>query len=83
MIPLAFTPLFDPLPALFPNLDEYWLFLVIPLVIAISLVYKATRLKELSTLPKHAAIMSVQILVLMTFAAILLAALYWSAVRVL
>lgn len=80
---LAFTPFFDPLPALFPAMDEYWLFLVIPLVVAICLVYKATRLKELRGLPKEAAIMSAQILVLMVFAAAALGGLYWAAVRVL
>ena len=80
---LAFTPFFDPLPALFPGLDEYWLFLVIPLVVAISLVYKATRMKELRGLPKEAAIMSTQILVMMVVAAAVLGGLYWAAVRVL
>jgi hypothetical protein len=86
MIPstmLAFTPFFDPLPALFPGMDEYWLLLVIPLVVAISLVYKGTRMKELRGLPKDAAIMSVQILVMMVFAAVALGGLYWAAVRVL
>jgi hypothetical protein len=80
---LAFTPFFDPLPALYPGMDEYWLLLVIPLVLAISMVYKATRLKDLRRLPKDAAVMSVQILVMMVFAAAALGGLYWAAIRVL
>jgi hypothetical protein len=80
---LAFTPFFDPLPALYPGMDEYWLFLVIPLVIAISVVYKGTRMKDLRGLPRDATVMSVQILVTMVFAAAALGSLYWVAIRVL
>ena len=80
---LAFTPLFDPLPALYPGMDEYWLLLVIPLVIAISLVYRGTRMKDLRRLPRDATIMTVQILVTMVFAAAALGGLYWAAIRVL
>jgi hypothetical protein len=83
MIALAFIPFYDPLPALFPNLDEYWLWLVVPLVVAISLVYKGTRIEHLRRLPWEATIMSVQILMLMVVAAILLASGYWAAIRVL
>ncbi|HUO08840.1 MAG TPA: hypothetical protein VM008_11105 [Phycisphaerae bacterium] len=80
---LAYTIFFDAITSLFPNMDEYWLLLVIPLVVAITLVYKGTRMKELRTLPRDATIMSVQILVLMVFAAAALGGLYWIAVRVL
>ena len=80
---LAFTVFFDPLTALFPGMDEYWLLLVIPLVVAISVVYKGTRMKELKMLPRDATIMSVQILFLMVFAAAALGGLYWVAARVL
>jgi hypothetical protein len=83
MMPLAFTPLFDPLPAIFPGMDDYWLLLVIPLVIAISVVYKGTRIKNLRTLPREATVMTTQILVLMVVAATALWGLYWVAVRVL
>jgi len=83
MMVLAFTPLFDPLPALYPGMDDYWLWLVVPLVVAISVVYKGTRVKELRALPKAAMVMTVQILVLMVFAAVALGGLYWAAVRVL
>lgn len=80
---LAFTPLIDPLPALYPGMDDYWLWLVLPLVLAISIVYKGTRIKSLQALPKEATIMTVQILFLMAIASVALAAIYWAAVRVL
>ncbi len=80
---LAFTPLYDPLPALFPAMDDYWLWLVVPLVVAISLVYKGTRVAKLQTLAREAAVMSLQILLLMGVAAMALSAAYWVAVRAL
>jgi len=81
MITLAFTPLYDPLPALFPGLSDQWLFLVIPLVIAISIVYKCTRVSSLKALPRDAAIMSAQIMVVMGFAAVVLYFGYWTYVK--
>jgi len=74
---LAFTPLYDPLFALYPGMSDYWLWLVIPLVVAISVVYKGTRVQSLKTLPKEAAIMSAQIVLVMAFAAVVLAGGYW------
>ncbi|HVX84554.1 MAG TPA: hypothetical protein VH253_07035 [Phycisphaerae bacterium] len=69
---LAFTPLIDPLTALFPHMDSFWLWLVVPLVIAISIIYKGTRMENLRKLPSHVFIMSFQILIVMIAAAILL-----------
>jgi hypothetical protein len=80
---LAFTPFFDPLPALYPTWDEYWLWLVVPLVLAISIIYKGTRIERLRRLPWEACVMSVQILVLMVVASVILSATYWAAIRVL
>jgi hypothetical protein len=76
---LAFTPLVDPLPALYPNLDDYWLWFVIPLVIAISVVYKGTRVYRVRRLPAEAAMMAAQILILMVVASVALYALtyFW------
>ena len=79
---LAFTPLYDPLTALFPGLSDFWLMLVLPLVVAISVVYKCTRIERLADLPKEAAVMSVQIIVVMLFAALILAMGYWGYVRI-
>ena len=80
-VPIAFTPLWDPLFALYPGMSEQWLWLAIPLVIVISLVYKCTRVTELRSLPKEAAIMSAQVVVVMAFAAVVLGAGYWAYVR--
>jgi hypothetical protein len=76
---LAFTPLIDPLPALYPGLDDYWLWFVIPLVIAISIVYKGTRVATIRRLPAEAGLMAAQILILMVVASIALYALtfFW------
>jgi predicted exporter len=74
---LAFTPLYDPLFALYPRMSDHWLWFVIPLVLAISIVYKGTRVQTLKTLPKDAAIMSAQIVAIMAFAAVALASGYW------
>ena len=74
---LAFTPLYDPLFALYPRMSDHWLWFVIPLVLAISIVYKSTRVQSLRALPKDAAIMSAQIVVIMAFAAVVLASGYW------
>ena len=75
---LAFTPFYDPLPALYPGMSEQWLWLVIPLVVAISVVYKCTRIKELKTLPRDAAIMSGELIAVMIVAGLVLAAGYWA-----
>lgn len=78
---LAFTPLFDPLPALYPGMSEQWLWLVIPLVVAICVVYKCTRVKELKTLAKEAAVMSAELIAVMIFAGFVLAAGYWTYLK--
>ena len=79
---LAFMPLLDPLTALYPNLSDAWLALVIPLIVIICIVYKTTREKELCKLPRAALVMSVQILILMALAAAALQGIYWLTIRV-
>lgn len=64
-------------------MDDYWLWLVVPLVLAISVVYKGTRVDRLNKLPREAAVMSAQILLLMIVGAVVLGSAYWAAVRVL
>ena len=78
---LAFTPLYHSLTALFPHMSDHWLWLVLPLVVAISVVYKATRVTTLKNLPKESGIMSVQILLVMGFAAVVLGCGYWAYVK--
>jgi hypothetical protein len=74
---LAFVPLFDPLFALFPGMGNYWLWLVIPLVVVISVVYKGTRVESLKALPKDAVVMSAQLMLVMACAGVVLACGYW------
>ena len=78
---LAFTPLLDPITALAPDLDRYWLVLVIPLVVAISVVYKGTRVSELAHLPRAAGKMILQVLIVMTAAALAIQALAFVMTR--
>ena len=79
---LAFIPLYDPLPALFPGMSDHWLWCVLPLLLAISIIYKGTRLEDLRKLPAQAAVMTFQILVVMAVAAVLLDSVYWFMTRV-
>lgn len=80
---LAFTPLLDPLPALYPAMSEYWLWLLVPLIVAISTVYKATRIASLKSLPLGVIIMSFQILLFMAAAAAAVAGIHWTLIRFL
>ena len=73
---LAFTPLIDPLTAIYPGMDRYWLLLLIPLVIVICLVYKGTRVRDIKDLPKAAAIMVGQVFIVMTVAALVIYGVY-------
>mgnify|MGYP006291850431 CR=1 FL=1 len=61
---LAWTPFLQPLP-----LDDHWLWLVIPIVVIISIVYKTIKVEDLNTLPKQAAMLATQIFVFMALAA--------------
>ena len=60
----AYRPFLEPL-----RLDSYWLLLLLPLVIAISVAYKAIKLDDLANLPREAVFLSVQIIAFMIMAA--------------
>lgn len=49
--------------------DAYWLLLMVPLVIGISVTYKAINLEDLSMLPRESMLMASQIIVFMVVAA--------------
>ena len=78
---LAFTPLYDPITSIYTGIDDYWLWLVIPLVIAIAIVYKGTRIEKLKQLPLAVGILSFEIILGMAFAALALGVFYHVAVR--
>lgn len=61
---LALNLFYQPLP-----LDSYWLPLLLPLVLAISVVYKAIKLEDLQRLPRQAVLLSAQIITFMILAA--------------
>ncbi len=61
---LAFRLFLQPLP-----LDDYWLLLLVPLSIAVAVVYKTIKLDDLSKLPRQATYLAAQILVFMVLAA--------------
>ena len=60
MTMLAYRPFLDPLP-----LDAYWYLLLIPIAIAISLAYKAVRVRDMKDYPRQVLVLSIQIVVSM------------------
>ena len=63
----AWRPLLDPLPV-----DDYWLVLMLPMAIAIAVVYKAVKIDDLSALPRQAVWLAVQFVIVMVGAAVVL-----------
>lgn len=61
---LGFRPFLDPLP-----IDRYWMLLLLPLVIGISVVYKTIKVDNLERLPREAAVLAAQIVAFMIMAA--------------
>lgn len=62
-ISAAWRPLLDPLPV-----DTYWLWLMLPMVAAIAVVYKALKVSELSEIPSQALVLAAQLVFLMVVA---------------
>jgi len=63
---LAYVPFLDPLPW---DHELFWLSLLLPLVVVISVVYKTIKLPDLKQLPRQAGMLTVQIVVFMVLAA--------------
>jgi len=61
---LGYRPLLDPI-----AVDDYWLVLLLPLVFAISLVYKTIKLDDLTHLPRQAIYLASQIVAFMVLTA--------------
>jgi len=62
---LAWRPFLEPLPV-----DDVWMVLLLPLVIAVAVVYKAIKVPDLKDLPRQATLLTAQILIFMVLAAI-------------
>jgi hypothetical protein len=69
---LAWTPFLQPLPAW-----DYWVVLLLPLTVGVSIVYKSMKCREMSQVPRQATQISILILLGMAAAAVVL----WAIVR--
>ena len=61
---MAWRPLLDPV-----HIEAYWMVLMLPLVVAVSVVYKTIKLPDLTHLPIQVTRLSLQILVFFILAA--------------
>lgn len=73
---LAYTPLVTPLPVW-----DYWAWLIIPLCVAVSVVYKTIKCRYVWQIPREALFITVWILLSMAGVAIGLQVVYWLMVR--
>jgi hypothetical protein len=78
---LAYRPFIDSLEMAVHNLGEYWMLFLFPLVLAISIVYRGTKVAHLHDLPREAGKMFVQIIVVMLLAALAISAVYWGLMK--
>ncbi len=60
----AFRPFLDPVP-----IDPYWMVMLLPMVIAIAVVYKTIKTDRLEKIPREAAVLAAQIVAFMVMAA--------------
>jgi len=67
---LAYTPFVTPLP-----IWDYWMVLLLPLSIAVAIVYKSIKCQSMNQVPREAAIITVWIIVGFTLAGAALAGL--------
>ena len=64
LITMAWRPLLDPV-----HIEAYWMVLMLPLVVAVSVVYKTIKLHDLTHLPIQVTRLSLHILVFFILAA--------------
>ncbi len=67
LVSLAYRPFLDPIPV-----DRFWMFFALPLVVVIALVYKSIRMNSLEHLTRETLKLSLQILIFMVAAAVVL-----------
>lgn len=70
MIPPAWTPFLDPIPVW---ADSVWPWLLLPLAVAVSIVYKSIKCRSARQVPREATVITVWIILGMIAAAIVLA----------
>lgn len=70
MTPLAWTPFLDPIPVWG---NAVWPWLLLPLVAAVSIVYKSIKCRSMRDVPREATVIAVWIVLGMIAAAIVLA----------
>ena len=68
---LAYRPLMDPLPYVW----DYWPWLLLPLCVAVAVVYKSIKCRSMKQVPREAAVITVWILAGLGAAALVLWAL--------
>ena len=61
---LAYRPFLDPIGG-----DRYWMLMLIPMVIAIAVVYKTIKTDRLEKIPRESAVLAAQIVAFMAMAA--------------
>lgn len=64
---VAWVPLIEPMP-----IESFWPALLVPLAVAIAVVYKTIKIEDLRQLPRQAMVLTSQIVVLMALAAIVI-----------
>jgi TRAP-type mannitol/chloroaromatic compound transport system permease small subunit len=64
---IAYQPFLYPLP-----IWDYWAFLLIPLALGVSIVYKSIRCGQMSQVPRQAIEISFYIIISMVLAAVIL-----------
>ena len=69
---LAYTPFIDPLPAW-----NFWMALIVPLTVGVSIAYKSIKCRSMSQVPREATQISILILIGMAAAALVI----WWIVR--
>lgn len=70
MIVPAWTPFLDPIPIW---RDSIWPWLLLPLAVAVSIVYKSIKCRSMRQVPREATVITVWIILGMIAAAIVLA----------
>ena len=67
---LAYTPFLQPLPGIWAG--DWWACLILPLCVALAVVYKSIKCRSMRSVPREAAMLIVSIIAGMGAAAIVL-----------